>query len=280
MVNQSGAATKAARTVLIDLLDLLREYGDSIVIAGGWAPALLPSKGVTSHIGTTDVDLFLDYRRIPEQTKPNLRELLLNRGYHPGADRFKYRRTVETDTGPIDVEVDLLTFQSEEDAHGDYYKTIQGVEALKIRGGELAFEGAAKETIEGELPDGTKTSVSVYVVSSVPFLILKSLALFDRRGRKDAYDIYHRLKNYPEGLDELVREFQSFLHHDLVKEGLQRLAMCFSSVNSEGPRFVADFMETEDAEERQRIQRDSYEHVNYLLEVLGLRGSGDEHEEL
>ena len=56
--------------------------------------------------------------------------------------------------------------------------------------------------------------------------------------------------------------------------------MCFSSVNSEGPRFVADFMETEDAEERQRVQRDSYEHVNYLLQELGIRGSGDEHEEL
>ena len=178
------------------------------------------------------------------------------------------------------MEVDLLTFQSEENAHGDHYQTIQGVDALKIRGGELAFEGAAKQIIEGELPDGTKTSVPVYVASTVPFLILKSLALFDRRSRKDAYDIYHRLKNYPEGLDDLAREFQAFLHHDLVKEGLQRLDMCFSSVNSEGPRFVADFMETVDVEERRRLQRDSYEHVNYLLEELGLRGSRDEEKEL
>ncbi len=67
MVNQDDPPTKAARTVLIDLLDLLREYGGSIVVAGGWVPALLPSKGITSHVGTTDVDLVLDYRRIPER---------------------------------------------------------------------------------------------------------------------------------------------------------------------------------------------------------------------
>lgn len=267
----SDPATKAARAVLIDILDLLREYGDSIVVAGGWVPSLSPSKGVISHVGTTDVDLMLDYRRIPEQGKPALRDLLLSRGYRPGSDRFKYRRTVNTETGPIDVEVDLLTLEPEGNVPGDYYQTIQGVEALKVRGGDLVFEEPIKETVQGELPDGRKTSVSVRVASSVPFLILKSLALFDRRARKDAYDIYYYLKNHPGDLDELAEEFQGFLDHESVREGLQRLAMCFSSVNSEGPRFVADFMETEDTVERQRLQRDSYEHVNYLLEKLGLK---------
>jgi len=267
----SDPATKAARTVLIDLLDLLREYGDSIVVAGGWVPSLSPSRGLMPHVGTTDVDLVLDYRRIPDQGKPTLRDLLLSRGYFPGSDRFKFRRTVDTETGPIDVEVDLLTLEPEGNLPGDYYQTIQGVEALKVRGGDLVFEGSIKETVEGELPDGSKTSVSVRVASSVPFLILKSLALFDRRARKDAYDIYYYLKNYPGELDELVEEFQRLLDHELVREGLQRLTMCFSSVNSEGPRFVADFMETEDGEERQRLQRDAYEHVNHLLEKLGLR---------
>jgi hypothetical protein len=267
----SDPATKAARAVLMDLLDLLREYGDSIVVAGGWVPSLSPSKGIMPHVGTTDVDLMLDYRRIPDQGKPTLRDLLLSRGYFPGTDRFKYRRTVNTETGPIDVDVDLLTLEPEGNVPGDYYQTIQGVEALKVRGGDLVFDEPIKETVEGELPDGRKTSVSVRVASSVPFLILKSLALFDRRARKDAYDIYYYLKNHPGDLDEIVEEFQGFLDHELVREGLQRLAMCFSSVNSEGPRFVADFMEIQDTEERQRLQRDAYEHVDYLLERLGLK---------
>jgi hypothetical protein len=85
----SDPTTQAARAVLIDMLDLLRDYGDSIVVAGGWVPALSPTKGIMSHVGTTDVDIMLDYRRIPDQDKPILRDLLLNRGYSPGSDRFK-----------------------------------------------------------------------------------------------------------------------------------------------------------------------------------------------
>lgn len=49
--------TKAARAVLMDVLDLLREYGDSVVVAGGWVPSLSPSKGIMPHVGTADVDL-------------------------------------------------------------------------------------------------------------------------------------------------------------------------------------------------------------------------------
>jgi hypothetical protein len=263
--------TKAARAVLMDVLDLLREYGDSVVVAGGWVPSLSPSKGIMPHVGTADVDLILDYRRIPEQAKSTLSDLLLDRGYRPGSDQFKFRRTVNTETGPIDVEVDFLTLEPEGNLPGDYYQTIQGVKALKVRGGDLVFEGPITETLEGELPDGSKTSLIVRMASSVPFLILKSLALFDRRARKDAYDIYYYLKNYPKDLDELAKEFQGFMCHKLVLEGLQRLAMCFSSLNSEGPRFVAEFMETEDAEERELLQRDAYEHVNDLIEKLGLR---------
>jgi len=37
-------ATKAERAVLIDILDLQREYRDSIVVAGGWVPSLSPSR--------------------------------------------------------------------------------------------------------------------------------------------------------------------------------------------------------------------------------------------
>ena len=66
-------ATKAARAVLIEILDLLSEYGDSVVVAGGWVPDLLPSKGIMPHVGTTDVDIILDYRRISEQGKPTLK---------------------------------------------------------------------------------------------------------------------------------------------------------------------------------------------------------------
>ena len=122
--------------------------------------------------------------------------------------------------------------------------------------------------MEGELPDGERHVVSVQVTSTVPFLVLKSLSLWDRRERKDAYDIYHRLKNYPGDLEHLVEEFEPCMGNQLVREGLDILAKCFSHMHSEGPQFVADFMAPEDREERDFLKRDSYALVNFLLEEL------------
>jgi hypothetical protein len=37
-----------------------------------------------------------------------------------------------------------------------------------------------------------------------------------------------------------------------------------------GPKFVADFEELDDPEEREILERDAYEKVTYLLEKLGV----------
>jgi hypothetical protein len=57
----------------------------------------------------------------------------------------------------------------------------------------------------------------------------------------------------------------------LVREGLEVLAKCFSDLYSEGPNFVANFIDPEEPEERNRLKRDSYELVNFLLDALGIR---------
>ena len=56
-----------------------------------------------------------------------------------------------------------------------------------------------------------------------------------------------------------------------MREGLGKIAKHFESENSVGPRFVADFEEVTDAEEREIRERDAYERVNHLLEKLGVR---------
>jgi hypothetical protein len=38
-----------------------------------------------------------------------------------------------------------------------------------------------------------------------------------------------------------------------------------------GPRFVADFEDPADPDERARIIRDAFERVDYLLRTIGLR---------
>jgi len=45
----------------------------------------------------------------------------------------------------------------------------------------------------------------------------------------------------------------------------------FASENHTGPKFVADFEELDDTEERAILERDAFEKVKYLLEKLGVK---------
>ena len=78
-------------------------------------------------------------------------------------------------------------------------------------------------------------------------------------------------KNYPDGLNALVQEFLPHVGHGLVREGLEKIAGKFASPEHMAPRCVADFDELTDPEEREILQRDAYEQVNYLLEELGIK---------
>ncbi len=273
MVEPEVHAVEAARRVLLEAIRLLKDHGASVVVIGGWAADLLPSRGILPHCGTVDVDLLLDVPKIGGHKETTLMEALTSNGYQQGKERFQYHRTVITDIGPVGVGVDLLTPETSENSSGGTYRTIHGADALTLKGGDFAFAHTVEREIEGELPDGERGVVSVQVASTVPFLILKSLSLWDRRERKDAYDIYHRLKNYPGDLAELADEFKPCMEIGLVREGLDILAKCFSHLYSEGPKFVADFMAPEEPEERDFLKRDSHEFVNFLLEELGIRRS-------
>jgi hypothetical protein len=71
-------------------------------------------------------------------------------------------------------------------------------------------------------------------------------------------------------LDDLVAEFRSHLKNGLVQEGLAKLAKNFASEEHTGPKFVADFEEITDEEDRKLIERDAFERANYLLQGLGV----------
>jgi hypothetical protein len=78
------------------------------------------------------------------------------------------------------------------------------------------------------------------------------------------------LKHYPGGIDALADEFKPILNNKLVIEGLQKIAKYFETEKHIGPKFVADFEEIVDPEERDLIQRDAFERLHMLLLKLSL----------
>jgi hypothetical protein len=264
----SEELVRAARSVLLELMHLLGEYWENIVVVGGWVPDLLLSSEESPHIGSIDIDLALNHLKLRDEGYKSIQELLTQRDYVQGKQPFIFNRTVMIEGNEITVQVDLLSGEYQGTGKGHRHQKIQGGLARKTRGCDLAFDNPIIATIQGELPGGARDTVKIRVASIVPFLVMKGMALDERLKEKDAWDIYYCVQNYPGGLDRLAEEFKSHLEHSLVKEGLEKIAKHFGSEKHVGPRFVADFEEISEPEEREIRERDAYEKVRYLLEKL------------
>lgn len=267
-MDYAAEGVEAARSVMIELAHLLAEYRKYLVIIGGWVPELL----FPGHVGSIDVDLAIDHRRLPEEGYKTIQELLLGRGYRAKpSSQFSYLRDVPIGDRIITVQVDLLAGEYQGTTEGRRHQRVQDVLARKVRGCDIAFDDPQEVTIEGHLPGGGEDSVRVQVASIVSFLVMKGMALDDRLKEKDAWDIYFCVLNYPDGLDALAEQLRSHIRHALVREGLTKIAKHFASEKQVGPKYVADFEEISDPEDRALLQRDAYERVSYILNKLGIQ---------
>ncbi len=264
-------AVEAARSVLLELTRMLGAYREHLVLVGGWVPELLLPGAEPKHVGSLDIDLALDHRKITEPEYQTIHELLVARGYEQD-DRqpFTYRRRVNVNKREITVQVDLLAGEYEGTGKSRRTQKFQDVHPRKARGCDLALEMADELELHGTLPSGAKDSATIRIATIVPFLVMKGMALADRLKEKDAYDIYFCVKRYPGGIDALEKVFAPHTAHGLVVEGLTKIASKFADTSGFGPTAVADFDEAQDPEDRALIQRDAYEQVTTLLKRLGV----------
>jgi len=262
----SADLVEAARRMLLELTRLLNEYRDDVVVIGGWVPQLL----LSNHIGSVDVDLALNHVNLQDAGYKSIEQLLLENNYTKD-DRqpFIFHKIVSVNGTAVDVELDLLAGEYPSERPTSRTQRVQDVNARKARGCDLAFDLYDEVDLEGALPGGERASASVRVASIVPFLVMKGMAL-GRGKEKDSYDIYFCLTNYPGGLDKLIAAFEPHIGNGLVREGLEKIAAEFKSIDHAGPNHVADFYEVVDDEERDALRRDVYERVNYLLTRLGV----------
>lgn len=268
----TAEAIEACKSVLIELVHLLGEFGDHIVLVGGWIPGLLLPGTQEAHIGTIDIDLALDFQRIPEETYKTILEALRGRGYRQDPRQpFRFYRDVPVPgRDPIIVEVDFLAGEYGGTGSARRTQQAQDLRARKARGCDLVFFGPSAVTLEGELPGGGRDRVTIRVAAIVPWLVMKGMALAERMKEKDAYDIYYCVRHYPGGPAALAAEFQPHLDNKLIREGLGKIRSAFQSVDHHGPRWVADFLDVTDSEDRAILQRRVFEVVTEWLNGVGI----------
>lgn len=259
---------EAINSVLLELFSILGEFNENMVVVGGLVPYLLLSNPKDPHVGTTDIDVAIDHRKISSESYRTIKRLLLEHGYKEGKQEFIFTRTIRVQEKYIEVEIDFLAGEYEGRGRKRRHQHIQDLKARKARGCDLAFSDYEVRTIHGKYPNGGFDSKVIKIASIVPFLVMKAQALNTRLKNKDAYDIYYCIKYYPDGVQVLSAEFKKCAGNKLVNEAIKIIKAKFSSMDSAGPAQVANFEGVTEGEDRDLIMREVYEYIQRFIMLV------------
>lgn len=267
---------RAAYAVLIELGQVLGAYRDKFVVVGGAVPWLLLRDADPPHIGTLDIDLNLNPDALLDEEYVSLVKALEAAGYQRGVEglkRFQLQRMVNLDGGePIPVIVDLL-MPREAQPPKHRPPLLEEFAVQRADGGKVALSNYVIKTFTGPMPDGRNNRVELLVASIPALLVMKGYALVGRDKKKDAYDIYYSVRNFPGGPDALAEQCRPLLGDEVVVKGYANVAAKFANREGFGPQTVRMFLAESDAlgsMTPDQLQTDAFGQVSAWAKALGL----------
>lgn len=267
MIEFHDRVVRATYQVLLEVFKLLEKFHDSLIVVGGWVPIMIIPNVADKHIGTIDVDLAINDRALVESGSETMEEILLSNGYRHGAEPGRFMKKVNVDGQSINVPVDFFTCEPIHMPRNEFLD-ITGINAISAPGCELSFEIYENVHIEGALPNGKQYSTEIKTAGVVALIVMKAHAMNMRSKRKDAYDIWFCLANYPGGVDAVARAFMPHLKNNTVKTALSFLSEHFGSTNARGPMNVVVEEGTTDTDYREFLQQDAFQRVQALIGKL------------
>jgi len=137
----------------------------------------------------------------------------------------------------------------------------------KARGADTVFNHTVDVVLKGELPSGVESSVVIKMADIVGIITMKGIVVGARYKQKDAYDIHSLVLYYKSGPEAVAQEISPFISNGLTKEAINSIRTKFKSSNSEGPSWVADFVEAT-GEFREQVRTQSYFKIKLFLDTL------------
>jgi len=254
----------------VDLGQVLAGFTDCLVVVGGWVPDLLLEQADEPHVGSIDVDLALDARKLNEGRYAELLKLLIDTGrYKPGAKPFQLVVEVDLKDGarPVEVEVEFLA-PKEVKLKKNRPKLLQGFRVLQADACSAAFHAPVVKEVSGKSVRGANNRVRLRVASLPDFLIMKAHALAGRDKPKDAYDLCYCLEHFPGGMRALAAAWKSRRKEKDVARAIEILTDKFAGVDGFGPGHVDEFHGSADAETQALQARRALEIVQQFLSCL------------
>lgn len=267
----------AVRQTLVEIAQILGSFQGKFAVIGGAVPWLLLHPEDMAHVGTLDIDLALDPQALAGTEYAELVDVLRGHGYNQreGARAFQLVREVPaTDEGPpIDVYVDFLMPRNAVVEKRDT-PLIKDFAVQRADGADLAIDFQTMVEIEEAMPGSTgHNRVEIAVASIAALLAMKGHALVGRLKRKDAYDIYYCVRNYPGGPEALAEDCRPLLDRSSAAKGYAKIASKFRDADDFGPTCVREFVEgTGNLDDRtpEQWQTDAFGQVRSFLDALAL----------
>jgi Nucleotidyl transferase AbiEii toxin, Type IV TA system len=261
---------EAARRVLVDLGQVLAMFEDCLVVIGGWVPDLLLEQADEPHIGSIDVDLALDAKKLGDGRYADMLKLLLNTGrYKPGAKPFQLVVEVDLKDGDkaIEVEVEFLASKDVK-LKKNRPKLLENFRVLQADACGTAFHAPVKMEIIGKTVRGANNTVRLRVASLPDFLVMKAHALAGRDKPKDAYDLCYCLEYLPDGMAALAAGWKNRRKEKDVTRAIEILREKFASVDAFGPGQIIEFHGSVDTETQAMQARRAFEVMQQFLSYL------------
>lgn len=273
------AITNASKSVLLELMAILRSYRESLVLIGGWVPYFLlgaykPKEIDFTHVGSIDIDLVIDPNIIDEQKYETIARMLLDRDYRPSEEiLYQFEKTIRSDVDNREytIGVDFLTSRLPKGKGSSHrHRRIQpDLKARNLAGAEIALKLNQKVSLAGTLPGDGKTELDFKMADLSSFLALKGIAFGERYQEKDAYDIYAVCDYYKDGPNSVAEEIRPKKEIAIVKRGLSAIRNRFRSPSAEGPSWVINFMAITDPKEKEEMRQRSFMVINEMLKIVG-----------
>ena len=230
--------TAAVRRVLVEMGQILGSFRGKFVVIGGAVPWLLLDQTDMPHVGTIDIDTGLDAAAPGDGEYAALVESLMNHGYRQREERRRFQlvRQIDVDDGGALVAV-VLDFLMPRDARvvRNRPRLVDQFAVQKADGVDLALRFPQNVEIQGRMPTGGTNRVTLTVASIPALLAMRGFAINSRLKRKDAYDIYYCMRNYPDGVEALAEVYRAVNAVAEGVEGYGYIAAKFETFDSFGP---------------------------------------------
>jgi len=268
---RSPAARKLAERALVWLVHELGDRWAGLVVLGGLVPETLVDESLATpqHLGTTDVDVHVDFGISPRDDLLALEDALLRLGFSPSDEGWRWKGAVEE----AEIKLEFLC-ELDDQAERSVFQPpgCKRLGALNLRGTGFVSQDYVLRPVTGRLRDGAEVTVEVAFADVGGFLLAKAVALRERAAEKDYYDfVYVLLFNRLGGPAAAARAIRA-RGLRLPSSALWReVAARFHDAHSLGPRaYSIQALQANPDGEAATLKRDAVAAVREFLEELGV----------